>query len=130
MQECLIDIGHAIHHGYVITSQEDKLLKRKEKCFAQQRKAKKHQATRTRAEDTRLFSAFESEHVTVKSLHTCGRYIEVLNILACLLASSIYDKKESSLNLIFSCIKILTAGSSRSSTWRCRTLGRAICSCS
>ena len=76
MQECLIDIEHAIHHGYVITSLEDKLLKRKEKCLTQQRKAKEHRAS-NREEDPSDFNAFKSEHVTVKSHHTCGRYIEV-----------------------------------------------------
>ena len=79
MQECLIDIEHAIHHGYVVTSQEDKLVRRREKCLTQQRKAKNHQVS-NRADDPSdmsLFDAFESGHVTVKSHHTCGRYIEV-----------------------------------------------------
>lgn len=80
MQECLKDIEHAIDHGYVITSQEDKLLKRKDKCLTQLRRAKSPQQASTKAEDPsdlKLFSAFESEHITVKSNHTCGRYIEV-----------------------------------------------------
>jgi hypothetical protein len=81
MQECMIDIEYAIHHGYVITSPEDKLLKRKDKCLAQRRKAKTAQQASAGAEDPsdlELFSAFESKHVTVKSHHTCGRYIEVI----------------------------------------------------
>ena len=80
MQECLKDIEHAIDYGYVITSQEDKLLRRKDKCLTQLRKAKSPQQACTREEDPsdlKLFSAFESEHITVKYHHTCGRYIEV-----------------------------------------------------
>ena len=81
MQECLTDIEHAIHHGYVITSQEDKLMKRREKCLAKQRQNKKtSKVSSKRAEeysDLRLFNAFESEHVIIQSNHTCGRYIEV-----------------------------------------------------
>jgi hypothetical protein len=82
----MIDIEYAIHHGYVITSPEDKLLKRKDKCLAQQRKAKMPQKASAGAEDPsdlELFSAFESKYVTVKSHHTRGRYIEVA-YLACM----------------------------------------------
>ena len=80
IQECLKDIEHAIDYGYVITSQEDKLLKRKDKCLTQLRKAKMLSQASTRAEDhsdLKMFSAFESEHIAIKSHHTCGRYIEV-----------------------------------------------------
>lgn len=83
MQECLRDIEHAIHHGYVVSSPEDKLLKRKEKCRTQQRKAQQLQTSNGTEDpsDLKPLSAFESEHVAVRSHHTCGRYIEVFTIV-------------------------------------------------
>ena len=93
MQECLIDIERAIHHGYVITSPEDKLIRRREKCLTQRQRQNRSSVASNRAEDLsnpKLFNAFESEHVTVKSHHNCGRYIEVEQYLLYSLSCNIH----------------------------------------
>lgn len=88
LQECLLDIDHAILHGYIASTPDgDKLKRRKEKCLARlQQSGKARQqpsstAAGSKAEDhqsrLKLFSAFASELVTVSSSENRGRYIEV-----------------------------------------------------